>query len=600
MPFASAVQIEPARSGDWTARVPADDGRPLYVHSRYQPRDEAKRFVASQPQTEAPTFIVFGTGLGYTLVELQHRYHEAIMLVVEPEVGLIKAALCVSELHEAIENCRLVFLTSSDRAALHEVLFRYNGHLLLGFQQFVHPYANRVSREFHQAVRAALPDFLAFGKMQMMTLLRNARVTDRNIVMNLPHYMRQPGVESLAGRAAGYPAILIAAGPSLARQLDLLCTLRDRAVIVAVQTVYKLLLSRGCTPHFVTSLDYHEVSSQFFRDAGESGDCILVAEPKATWHVADAFPGRKRILHSDLVDDLLRDAAPRRGSLKAGSTVAHLSLYLAEHLGCDPIILVGQDLCFSDGLYYPPGMPIEQTWAPELSRFCTIEMKQWERVVRGRSILRRVPNVHGRETYTDDQLFTYAEQFQADFAASRSRIIHAGEAGMRLAHTRCMSLEEAAKTHCTHTLPRELFADQLQGQSDIQTDRAVEALEARLEELREVRAIAEETESLLGRLMDLIERPDDFNRLLARVDDLRMRMLRHDRLYKIVVEAAPVAELRRVSADRSLGAPQRETPDTARRRLNRDREFVRGFLDGCAFLEGLLPRAIARLRSASA
>lgn len=598
LPFSQAARIEPARDGDWTTRVTADDGASLFIHSRYRPREEAARLVAAQPDMDSPTFIVFGSGLGYLLDELERRYHEVILIVAEPDVRLIKAALCVCDLHRAVEGCRLAFVTTTDRAELHAVLLRYNGHLLLGFQQLAHPYTSRVAKTFHQTVRAALPDFLSFGKMQMMTLLRNARITDRNIAMNLPHYLKNPGVESLAGRAAGYPAILVAAGPSLARQLDLLCDLRDRAVIIAVQTVYKLLLARGCVPHFVTSLDYHEVSAQFFRDAGDAGDCILVSEPKATWHVADMFTGRKRLLHSAFVDDLLRDAAPRRGSLRAGSTVAHLSLYLAEHLGCDPIILVGQDLCFSDGLYYPPGMPIEQTWAPEFDRFCTIEMKQWERVVRGRSILRRARDIHGRETYTDEQLFTYAEQFQADFAASRATIVHAGEAGMRLAHTQAMSLRDAADTFCTRTLPPQIFADGSDATLTSPIDTARDALRARLEELREVRGIAEETEALLGRLVELVERPDEFNRLLARVDDLRVRILQHDRLYKIVVEAAPVAELRRVSADRSLGAPERETAETAKRRLQRDREFVRGFLDGCAFLEQLLPDAIARLEDA--
>ena len=109
-------------------------------------------------------------------------------------------------------------------------------------------------------------------------------------------------------------------------------------------------------------------------------DSILVAEPKATWHVLDAFGGRAHVLYNDWYDDLMRSVAPQRGKLRAGSTVAHLSLYLAEHLGCDPIILIGQDLSFSEGLYYPAGMPIEQIWRPELNRFCTVEMKQWERV----------------------------------------------------------------------------------------------------------------------------------------------------------------------------------------------------------------------------
>ncbi|MCH7852500.1 MAG: NAD(P)-binding domain-containing protein, partial [Candidatus Marinimicrobia bacterium] len=36
------------------------------------------------------------------------------------------------------------------------------------------------------------------------------------------------------------------------------------AVIIAVQTVYKLLRSMNLAPHFVTSLDFHEISEDFF------------------------------------------------------------------------------------------------------------------------------------------------------------------------------------------------------------------------------------------------------------------------------------------------------------------------------------------------
>ena len=69
-----------------------------------------------------------------------------------------------------------------------------------------------------------------------------------------------------------------------------------------------------------------------------------------------------------------------KARLPGGSTVAHLAYYLAEHLGCDPIIFVGQDLGFTDGLYYLPGTSYEDVWRPELGRFCTMEMKNWEQL----------------------------------------------------------------------------------------------------------------------------------------------------------------------------------------------------------------------------
>ncbi|MCH7870073.1 MAG: hypothetical protein IID33_00070, partial [Planctomycetes bacterium] len=71
---------------------------------------------------------------------------------------------------------------------------------------------------------------------------------------------------------------------------------------------------------------------------------------------------------------------------------------------------------------------------------------------------------------------------------------------------------------------------------------------------------------------------------------------KYDRTYSLVIGVSQLAELRRHSADRRLGTVKRETPETARRRLKRDREFVESFLDGCAFLEELLPEATARIQ----
>ena len=86
------------------------------------------------------------------------------------------------------------------------------------------------------------------------------------------------------------------------------------------------------------------------------------------------------------------------------------------------------------------------------------------------------------------------------------------------------------------------------------------------------------------------------NRLLLRVDDLRARIRQYERTYSLVVDISQQAELQRYSADRRLGDGEAETAATAAARLRRDREFVAAFLDGCAFLEELLPAALARLR----
>src|SRR5262249_40992508 len=104
------------------------------------------------------------------------------------------------------------------------------------------------------------------------------------------------------------------------------------------------------------------------------------------------------------------------------------------------------------GLCYTPGTSYEDVWQPELGRFCTLEMKQWEQIVRDRNILRKVPDHQGRPMYTEERLFTYLQHFERDFAKSKSRIIDATEGGALKRGSTPMSLRDALARFCTSPL----------------------------------------------------------------------------------------------------------------------------------------------------
>jgi len=600
VPFARVPPLERARNGEATVRLTADDGASVYAHSRVRPREEAKRLVASLSDDRPPTFVVSGAGLGYVIRALEERFDRPVVILSEDDLALFKAALCVQDLSGIIGERRLIVLRQADRSHVYERLNTCNADLMLSVQFVKTPVARRYHAAFHAETARLLSDFTEFTRTQMVTLLGTARITCRNVLNNLPAYLNQPGLEVLRDVLRGYPAIIVAAGPSLARHLRMLRGLRERAAIVAVQTVFKLLLSLEIEPHFVTSLDFHEVSAEFFRGVRDVGACRLVAEPKATPRVLDMYPGRRYVLHHATYETLLGEADPRHAGLKAGSTVAHLAFYLAQHLGCDPIVFVGQDLAFTEGLFYLPGSPIEQIWAPELGRFQTVEMKQWERIVRNRPILRRICDLHGRPTYTDSVLFTYAEQFQTDFATCTARVIQATEGGQALEGAEVMPLREVAARFCTRPLPEERLAQADASPHVFDADAVRRRLETRYTDLSQVRRIAGQMRDLLPRLEELVHRPREFNRLVARVDELRTAMHRHDDLYRLVVDVSTAAELQRYQADRQLGTVQRETPESARRRLRRDREFVQAFCDGCDYLLKIMDEALARLREATA
>src|SRR5690606_37456288 len=200
---------------------------------------------------------------------------------------------------------------------------------------------------YFEQSRAWVKELTAFASTSINTLVINGKRTAENIARNLDWYLKTPSLDRLKDQYAGKPAIIVSAGPSLRKNKHLLTDARGRAVIVAVQTMLQPLLEMGVEPNFVTSLDYHDICTRFFEKLPPSLSTHLVAEPKASPAIFSLFPGAVSLLGNDFADGLLRELNLQKARLRSGSTVAHLAFSLAEHLGCDPIIMVGQDLGFS-------------------------------------------------------------------------------------------------------------------------------------------------------------------------------------------------------------------------------------------------------------
>jgi hypothetical protein len=270
-------------------------------------------------------------------------------------------------------------------------------------------------------------------------------------------------------------------------------------------------------------------------------------------------------------------------------------------MGCDPIVLVGQDLGYTDHVYYTPGVAMHDTWRPELNRFCTIEMKEWERIVRARPILKRVRDIHGRDIYTDDQLFTYLQQFEGDFAAlPPGRVIDATEGGVRKAGTEVMTLAEVADRYCSRPLPAERFAyrRELAWHDPARLTAGRAEIEKRLTDVREMDDVCSRMLAVLGDLINLLDQPGDFNRRIADVDALRMRIRKMERTYQLVSAVSQHAELQRFSADRRLGLDELDDVSRARRQLERDIRFVEAVREGTTVLEEMLTQSLERFDAA--
>ncbi len=598
------LPVTATRSGDWTATVTTPQGRRCYLHSRYDPPAEAEKLIADVPFDDNYCFMIGGFGLGYHVRAAFERLKgDAIMIVFEPSVVVLATALACVDLSDVIASEKMMIFTGVDKAELHERLVPFNALIMLGVQMIAHPPSQQIAGEFHTTARTLFTEFVSYTRVALVTLVTNAQITCRNIANNLPTYVASPPIDCLRNRFAGNPAIIVSAGPSLRKNIHRLDGVKGRAVIIAVQTTYKVLRQRGIVPDFVVSLDYHEMSRRYFEGVEPSDEVHLVAEPKATWHVIDAFRGPVSLLDNTFARLLLGDELAGRDGLTPGATVAHLAFYLARYAGCNPIIFVGQDLAYTGHVYYVPGVEMHQTWRSEINRFNTMEMKEWERLVRTREMLRKVQDADGRELYTDELLFTYLEQFEKDFVGCPAALINATEGGVHMRGTEPMPLQAALDRYCREPIPPARFAYRRDVKWRDPTRRrpARDQLAARLEEVKTVGDICDEMSGLLGELKGLVDNPDRFNRRLTRVDELRTLLRSSERAYRIICMASQLAELQRFTADRKLKAlAGGSETERALAQIARDTQFVKSVRDGVDVVTEMFGTALDRFDKAMA
>ncbi len=335
----AALEAVPASAGPPTARA---GGR--YLHSRYDPEGEARRAAASIAPSGADTVVVLGPGLGYAVQAVLAELPDARVVAAAADPALLAACMDVRDLSRTLSDDRVSVLAGGAPEGLLWAFER------LGTRK-VRVLENKAEAElfpqWYARAKAVLARWEAKEAINANTLKRFGRLWVRNLARNLDEIPRRPGVSALEGRFAGLPALVAAAGPSLDEVLPLLPELRERAVLVCVDTALRSLLRAGIQPDFVVVVDPQYWNARHL-DRCEAPGAVLVTEG-AAWPSVFRLPFAAVRLCSSLYPlgtfAETRSGGPK-GRLGAGGSVATTAWDFARVLGCRPVYMAGLDLGF--------------------------------------------------------------------------------------------------------------------------------------------------------------------------------------------------------------------------------------------------------------
>jgi len=330
----------------------------LLLHSIYDPKKEAQRFVDGLEFDQFINIALLGLGMGYHLDEIAAKSGKRdFILVVEKDINLFKKFLENRDLAQLYSQCKLYFAVARKPMDIFRALQGCSLTIFSnGLTVVKHPASVKIDPAYYDQAGEKIKDIFQWARVNTISQINASNDFADNIFSNMPHYLKIPGIKQLFGKFCGFAAIIIAAGPSLIKNIRYLRQAQGKALLIAVDTALRVLLKHNIEPDIVVSIDYTKHNHRYFAGIPHIGSALVV-DPEVYPQILADYKGPKFMisLPGKSLCDWLEEAVEDKGGMDKGLSVAHTAFLLAMKLGLEPVGFVGQDLSFPGNMTHVRG-----------------------------------------------------------------------------------------------------------------------------------------------------------------------------------------------------------------------------------------------------
>ncbi|ELJ2072799.1 motility associated factor glycosyltransferase family protein [Campylobacter coli] len=297
-----------------------------------------------------PFICIYGIGNALLIKNLAKHYKH--LFVFESEIELFILALSTIDLSEELCSGKIYLVDIEEERVDIQLLILFDMKDMFEYLSLYEMFVNNVYyKKFYEDIwhRA---DELCEKNIEVIVrnLISNLNIGFEcysHLLQNIPSMLESiPFQRILSQRKNKFDnAIVVSAGPSLAKQLSLLKAYQDKAVIFCADGALSMLEKKGIVPDYVTNLDFTDLAMKFFQNKENKTSLNILS--CATHPSLVHFLDNKSVV---LRDDPLyqRFNLNDFGYIDTGTHVSHFSYTLALALGFKNIIMIGQDLAFDE------------------------------------------------------------------------------------------------------------------------------------------------------------------------------------------------------------------------------------------------------------
>ncbi len=423
----------------------------VFLHNPEDPFLDAKRNLDFVPADSRGSAVFIGMGLGYAPLSFaRERTKLSRIIIFEPSIEIFFTALKCNDLTRLfsdkrvlihigeIDNFDRILANATSFLQLEDIHFLKQRGSFAWKQELYEPYSNKIY------------NYLNHLNIDGGTRLKKGKEILDNKLESLSMLPEHMLLEDLWDIFHQRPALLVAGGPSLDKNIEELKSAKDRAIIIAADSTLPALLSHDILPDFITSIDYQDPIYEKIADCARkaAGKISLICLAGITNLVPKIFPFRQVFwaFSCSEEDKWINRLVNGSLSLPGAGSMAHLSLQAAIVMGCDPIVFVGQDLAYSSKGSH--ANHTVYTSAHNLSQLEQILNKIGEMIV-------WVKGNNEEKVPTSRTFLNHKRFFEEIIATNPRRYINATEGGAYIQGTTKISLKETIERYCNQILSTE-------------------------------------------------------------------------------------------------------------------------------------------------
>ncbi|EAI5931762.1 motility associated factor glycosyltransferase family protein [Campylobacter coli] len=300
-----------------------------------------------------PFICIYGIGNALLIKNLAKHYEH--LFVFESEIELFILALSIVDLSEELRAYKIIFFDCSVEDIEIQIAMVFDQQSILEYLSLYEMFIS--GRYYLQNYEASILSLNELCIKSAGVAIRNADITCflplltyGQCLQNIPTMLESiPFQRILSERKNKFEnAIVVSAGPSLDKQLPLLKTYQEKAVIFCADGALSMLEKEGIVPDYITNLDFSDLALKFFKNKEKLKQSVITLECATHPNVVEKLKSENCMI-------ILRDKALYQrfnlndfGYVDTGTHVSHFSYTLALVLGFKNIIIIGQDLAFDE------------------------------------------------------------------------------------------------------------------------------------------------------------------------------------------------------------------------------------------------------------